>query len=94
MTPEGRRKKYLVARVKAAGGKARKVVWQGRRGAPDWLVWWPGPRAAFIELKSDDGSLSKLQEHEIRLLRDDGWTVFVCSTEDEIDAAISNLTHP
>lgn len=94
MTPEGRRKKHLVTQVRKAGGTARKVVWQGRRGAPDWLLWWPGPVCAFVELKSDDGRLTKLQEHEISLLRRDGWRVYVCSTVEQIDAMIWELTHP
>lgn len=33
--------KYLVDRVKAAGGEVRKVQWIGRRSAPDRLVMLP-----------------------------------------------------
>ena len=36
--------KYLVKRVKELGGEVRKVMWLGRRGAPDRLVMLP-PRA-------------------------------------------------
>lgn len=45
--------KYLVDRVKALGGEVRKVVWQGRRGAPDRLVMlpnrWAWKRAGFSQ---------------------------------------------
>jgi hypothetical protein len=34
--------KYLVKRVKELGGEVRKVMWLGRRGAPDRLVMLPG----------------------------------------------------
>lgn len=33
--------RHLVKRVKELGGEVRKVVWQGRRGAPDRLVMLP-----------------------------------------------------
>jgi len=36
--------RHLVKRVKELGGEVRKVVWQGRRGAPDRLVMLPALR--------------------------------------------------
>jgi hypothetical protein len=33
--------RHLVKRVKELGGEVRKVVWQGRRGAPDRFVMLP-----------------------------------------------------
>lgn len=38
--------RHLVKRVKELGGEVRKVVWPGRRGAPDRLVMLPS-RFAF-----------------------------------------------
>lgn len=38
---------YLVERVKALGGEVRKVMWVGRRGAPDRLVMLPHTRDLF-----------------------------------------------
>lgn len=54
---------HLVKRVKQLGGEVRKVVWQGRRGAPDRLVMlpygsWretfrdPGDNTIWVELKA------------------------------------------
>lgn len=34
-----------------AGGEIRKVMWQGRGGAPDWLVMLSGG-AVFVETKA------------------------------------------
>lgn len=39
---------HLVKRVKELGGECRKVIWPGRRGAPDRLVMLPGFR---VELR-------------------------------------------
>lgn len=59
--------KYLVSRVKALGGKVRKVKWIGRNGAPDRLVMLPGvpgevtpmsqwaSRTIWVELKAPGG---------------------------------------
>lgn len=45
---------HLVKRVKALGGEVRKVVWLGRRGAPDRLVMLPAdPGRPWFNLRSD-----------------------------------------
>jgi len=66
--------RHLVERVKALGGEVRKVVWQGRRGAPDRLVMLPFDARAFksqdftiwIELKASGvkPEAYQLREHE------------------------------
>lgn len=66
--------KYLVKRVKELGGEVRKVVWVGRRGAPDRLVMLPYTLAwgaayantFFVELKAPGVKPEphQLREHE------------------------------
>lgn len=47
-------KKYLLRRVKAMGGEARKVRWEGRSNAPDWVIMLPGVRSqTFTEYRPD-----------------------------------------
>ena len=46
-------KAYLLARIKALGGEARKVRWEGRRGAPDWRVMAGG--AWRLAVPNEDG---------------------------------------
>lgn len=50
-TPEGRVSAALRQCVINAGGEIRKVQWQGRVGAPDWLVMLKGG-AVFVETKA------------------------------------------
>lgn len=50
-TPEGRVSAALRQGVINAGGEIRKVQWQGRIGAPDWLVMIWGS-ALFVETKA------------------------------------------
>jgi hypothetical protein len=88
MTPEGKVEAYLIARVKATGGRQRKLQWIGRRGAPDRMVWWPGPNLHFVEVKRAGGRLHPLQVVEGDRLRADGFRVWVVASREEVDAFI------
>lgn len=94
MTPAGKLQRYLKRRMKETGGQYRKLKWEGRRAAPDTLVWWRNPNFAFIEVKVGDDALSVLQEREIKRLRDAGFWVFVAKTEQDIEEIIFTLTQP
>ena len=52
---------YLVAAVKARGGKAWKWVSPGYSGVADRIVALPGGAVWMIEVKTDTGKLSPLQ---------------------------------
>ncbi len=52
----------LFKRVASVGGMAIKMI-PTTKGLPDRLVLLPGGRMYLIELKTEDGSLSKLQVH-------------------------------
>jgi hypothetical protein len=72
--------RHLVKRVKELGGEVRKVVWQGRCGAPDRLVMLPRvppirgfalvgskpARTLWVELKAPGVAAEphQLREHE------------------------------
>ena len=94
MTPEGRIQAYLKKCVIQTGGEFRKVAWAGQRGAPDCLIWWHGPSFAFVEVKTETGVLSKLQEHEIGKLRAAGFQVAIVRSMDDVDQVVFHLTQP
>lgn len=75
----------LVKAVKAAGGEIRKVMWIGRRGAPDRLVLLEGRAPLFVELKAPGGRVSRLQDLEHRRLRAIGLDVRVVWKLEQID---------
>lgn len=61
--------KILVAEVAKAGGRAYKWVSPGNAGVPDRIVILPGRTPVFVELKTDKGRLTALQESQLERLR-------------------------
>lgn len=81
--------RYLVERVRAAGGEVRKVQWIGRRGAPDRVVFLNG--AHFIELKRPGETPQEHQWREIEKLRDHQASVMVIDSTTGVDLLIHRL---
>lgn len=67
--------KILVSEVKASGGRAYKWVSPGNDGVPDRIVILPHERPIFVELKSDTGKPTKLQELQMGRLKNLGQPV-------------------
>lgn len=61
--------KILVNEVKKLGGRAYKWVSPGNDGVPDRIVILPGLRPVFVELKTETGRLSAIQNVQIDRLR-------------------------
>lgn len=76
--------KILVAEVGKLGGRAYKWTSPGNSGVPDRIVVFPNRAPVFVELKSDAGSLTPLQEAQIGRLRELGQTVFVAKGIDGV----------
>lgn len=76
MTPEARNVQLLKRAVEEAGGEVRKVHWEGRVGAPDFLVLLPRHHF-FVEVKapSEEPRIVQVREHD--RLRDAGCGVYV-----------------
>ena len=69
--------KILVQEVKKLKGQAYKWTSPGNNGVPDRIVFLPGHNPYFVELKAEDGRLTKLQQVQINRLRDLGQKGFV-----------------
>lgn len=63
--------------IKKAGGKAYKFTSPGIDGVPDRIVMLPGGQIVFVELKTDTGKLSRLQELQCKQIAELGQTVRV-----------------
>ncbi len=62
-----------------------KFVSPGRPGVPDRIAVLPGGRVIFIELKTDTGRVSHVQEYEIDRLHQQGAEVYVVRGSDVDD---------
>jgi hypothetical protein len=69
--------KFLVREVKKLGGLCYKWVSPGNAGVPDRIVLLPNRPAVFVELKTDKGKLSRLQEVQIKKLRNLNAPVYI-----------------
>ena len=75
---------YLKKRVKDLGGHCRKVHWEGRAGAPDWLIWFTGV-SVFVETKAPGQKPRPIQLIEHEKMRRGGMHVFVCDSRESVD---------
>lgn len=77
---------HLIDTVEALGGETRKVLYQGRRGAPDRHCYLPGGVLLIVECKRPTGGvLSPLQERELNTLSRLGFTAVKVETKEQID---------
>jgi hypothetical protein len=79
----------LVRKVKEAGGVALKWVAPSTAGVPDRIVFLPGGRVMFVELKRPGGKRSAIQVHMCKLLEQLGADVRVVDTPEGVDAILT-----
>ena len=85
--------RYMVQEIKKLGGRAYKFTSPGNSGVPDRIVILPKVRPIFVELKSDYGKLSRIQEVQINRLRELGQDVRVLYGADEVKAFLKGCCH-
>ena len=74
---ESRIEKQLEKTVREKGGLCFKFVSPGSPGVPDRIVITPDGRIIFVELKTETGSLQKIQQWQIKRMRKCGADVRV-----------------
>jgi hypothetical protein len=69
----------------APAARIRKASWIGQRGATDRVVFLPGGRSVWVELKNGArGRVSGPQRDEIRALRELNFNVWLIHTLDDL----------
>ncbi len=76
---------------KSKGAEVFKVGAESQRGLPDLLVVMPTGCVLLLEIKTEKGRLSKLQERMIRILRGNKANVFVVRSVDEVKTILEDL---
>lgn len=81
----------LVQGVKALGGKAYKFISPGNVGVPDRIVIMPDGLLLFVELKTETGRLSKMQERQIAELNKRNMPVQVLYGLEQVNGFLQQL---
>ena len=76
--------KKLVQGVKKLGGLCLKWVSPGYSGVPDRIVFLPGGRVYFVELKQDRGRLRARQKYVHKCFKKLGFSVYTLKGMDEV----------
>lgn len=84
--------KYLTRAVDNLGGRAYKFISPGQSGVPDRIIFLPGGKIYFIELKTEVGKLSKLQRLQIHRLKKLGHEVKVLYGMEDVKEFINEIT--
>lgn len=69
---ESELERILVHEVRKDGGRAYKWVSPGNDGVPDRIVFFPGGKVYFVELKTEKGRVSAQQKIQLRRLEELG----------------------
>lgn len=91
-------KAYLLKQAKEHNVLARKVVWEGRDSAPDWVLMAKAPnpylqgRTVWAELKATGEMPNSKQLREHARMREHGQVVVVLDSVEKIDDAIAYIT--
>lgn len=89
-TPEHSIAQVLVHAAADAGLTIRKLRWEGRVGAPDYVILASG-RAFFVETKAPGEKPRPSQLAEFARLEKSGFPVAVVDTEDAAKQAIARI---
>lgn len=88
MAEESKLHRDIRADVIERGGRLRKCGWVQRRGAPDVLVWVPGCRPFWAELKAEGEEPEPHQAREHKRMREESHLVFVIHNMHEYKLAL------
>lgn len=88
MQLEASLERYFVKQCAKKGWDAVKLIDAGRAGWPDRTVFKPAADLFMIELKTEEGTLSKIQAHRIKKLRLLGFRVYVTYGKDQINEVL------
>lgn len=73
----------VIKKLKASGYFVTKIIQSSTNGIPDLLAIKNG-KVFFVEIKSEKGKLSKLQEYRINQLKDHGVVTHIINNIDQL----------
>ena len=83
--------RLFVRKVQERGGLSYKFVSPGNIGVPDRIVITPSGEVLFVELKTETGRLSPVQEHQLERLRRQNCNAIVLYGKEEVEKAVTAI---
>ena len=81
----------LARMVRERGGLCYKFISPSTPGVPDRIIITPGGRTVYVELKTETGSLQRIQEWQISEMRKRGADVRVAKGLQAVKALVAEL---
>ena len=84
--------KFLNDNIKKLGGRSYKFVSPGNSGVPDRIIFLPGGRIYFVELKTKRGRPSALQKLQRRRFKELGHEVYLLYGLEDVKVFLREIT--
>lgn len=84
--------KFLNDNIKKLGGRSYKFVSPGNSGVPDRIIFLPGGRIYFAELKTKTGRPSALQKLQRRRFKELGHEVYLLYGLEDVKVFLNGIT--
>lgn len=83
--------KFLNDNIKKLGGRSYKFVSPGNSGVPDRIIFLPGGRIYFVELKTKKGRPSALQKLQRRRFKELGHVVYLLYGLEDVKVFLNEI---
>ena len=83
--------KFLTDNIKKLGGRSYKFVSPGNSGVPDRIIFLPGGRIYFVELKTKKGYPSALQKLQRRRFKELGHEVYLLYGMEDVRVFLNGI---
>ena len=88
---EAQLEEWLNRKVRELGGLSRKFVSPGNPGVPDRIYIFPGGKVYFVELKTEIGRFSRIQEWQLKELERMGCRVRKVKGKKQAEALLKEI---
>jgi Holliday junction resolvase len=80
----------IIKYLNGIGAYSIKTIVTNRNGSPDLICCFKG-RYVALEVKAEKGIISKLQEHNIKLIRKSGGIAAIVRSVDDVKKVLENF---
>lgn len=91
MALESQVEKEIQLYIHSTGGNFHKLNAQYQPGIPDRIATWPPGHCIYFEIKQPGGRISAIQKQRIKKLKENGYSVHVVYSVDDVKSIVEPL---